>query len=673
MENQPEIGGARALLLLGVSKLGDDDSPFEGDHTSVHGGASAHDGTNVHGGANVHDGASAHDGASVHGGASAHDGANVHDGTNVHDGANVPDSPPGINQQINDAVVAAVMRYVGGTLDTATENSLTSKKRRSQNDPKLIHDDHVDGVDELDFNQWTGFLADNMSAEHRQNGDFVPDLLDGRPNSTKKQKLLEIELPDLENDQLMEAALRNARHAHVSADSHPIRTSAGHVNGVSNNRHAPSLDLNSPCFHPRKDISVRPFHSKVKDNHPGNVNAPLPAKAPEITRDHRELEDPSNHRDPIQCRKRSEHNARVESLVDEASRITCSWFFSLPDSTKKGPRKFSSQEIDGVEHFIQGYCKIHNWSRKDACARIWSSKRQKDNFWEALTRVLPYRSRASVYKHVRRQYHVFSVRAKWTPQEDAELSQWGQTHEGKWKQIGEAMGRMPEDCRDRWRNYVKCGDNRSSNSWLAQEEQQLCDIVGQLLQEADLDMAINWTVVSERMNGSRSRIQCRYKWTKMQKRKSLMKTAEMSDEIRSWLLYKLRDTGYPDVESVDWKLLAESVPLELNRKSAMPPLLPCDLKFAFEKMREDCKETKSLTFLAAISKLSEQYAAPPRYSESGTKPSNPVEAAALPTPTESPTERSTGDLASIANAVASVVPSSVPEDLTRHQQYTLWR
>ena len=102
------------------------------------------------------------------------------------------------------------------------------------------------------------------------------------------------------------------------------------------------------------------------------------------------------------------------------------------------------------------------------------------------------------------------------------------TKEGNWKEIGDNMGRMPEDCRDRWRNYVKCGENRVSNKWSEEEERKLRDIVTDMVAHIGDDNklkapTINWTIVSERMNGVRSRIQCRYKWNKLVKRASAAK------------------------------------------------------------------------------------------------------------------------------------------------------
>lgn len=148
---------------------------------------------------------------------------------------------------------------------------------------------------------------------------------------------------------------------------------------------------------------------------------------------------------------------------------------------------------------------------------MWANERKKDNFWDEVSTALPHRTRASVYKHVRRVYHTYEQRGKWTAEEDNELRHFVEEFGMSWKTIGVHIGRMPEDCRDRWRNYVKCGQNRGQNKWSLEEENKLLQVVNEIKQ-FDPSADINWTVVSEKIGGVRSRIQCRYKWNKIQKK-----------------------------------------------------------------------------------------------------------------------------------------------------------
>ncbi|GAV26784.1 hypothetical protein PMKS-000240 [Pichia membranifaciens] len=274
-------------------------------------------------------------------------------------------------------------------------------------------------------------------------------------------------------------------------------------------------------------------------------------------------------------------------------------------------RSFSKEEADAIEVFIKEYEKIHNMTHEKFLQRIWGNERKKDKFWEILHSVLPNRTRSSLYKHVRRTYHIFEKRGVWTAEDDLKLAELAKTCEGKWRLIGEELKRMPEDCRDRWRNYVKCGSKRNVNQWTIQEEFKLKSIVTKVLEqerqklreeglknaslgdadgksadgkgptrggstqesllkqarEAQVSPTINWTTISELMGGTRSRIQCRYKWKKIMKNESVKKLREMGHDTKLWMLYSIKrlSVNDPNIEAnLDWNALALSVPENYN-------------------------------------------------------------------------------------------------------------
>lgn len=224
---------------------------------------------------------------------------------------------------------------------------------------------------------------------------------------------------------------------------------------------------------------------------------------------------------------------------------------------------FSQQETEQIQKFMDLYCQTHNLTRHQLCERVWSSNRHKDHFWDDVTNVLPHRTRASVYKHIRRAYHVFQVRGKWTPEEDRQLGMMVEKEGKVWKAIGLAMGRMPEDCRDRWRNYVKCGNNRVQNKWSTEEEEKLRKIIENYHVHHEIRPSsggrksdINWTEVSELMGGTRSRIQCRYKWMKIKTRAAIAKIEAMMPGDKIALLTYIKDSGYENESDIDWDGLA---------------------------------------------------------------------------------------------------------------------
>lgn len=297
---------------------------------------------------------------------------------------------------------------------------------------------------------------------------------------------------------------------------------------------------------------------------------------------------------------------------------------SLGSTSQTSGKSFVIAEEEALEKFIEEYQNIKNMDRRKICERIWSNERRKDDFWVNICKVLPHRTRSSIYKHVRRKYHIFEQRGKWTQEEEAELARLCVEKEGQWSEIGKALGRMPEDCRDRWRNYVKCGDKRSSHKWSIDEENLLTEVINQMLREAESSSTgislvndisldedrkgmsnitekqnkefngktfkdiINWTIVSERMGGARSRIQCRYKWNKLVKKEALERIENVSDEDKKSLLQKLKDLGIQDDSQLDWNELPTME--DISWKGIWSGT---ELKLCYEKMRGKIKNSKS--------------------------------------------------------------------------------
>ncbi|EJS44304.1 YDR026C [Saccharomyces arboricola H-6] len=302
--------------------------------------------------------------------------------------------------------------------------------------------------------------------------------------------------------------------------------------------------------------------------------------------------------------------------------------------TKSIGRKFSPDEEDALDQFIEKYMQIRNLDRRQMCERIWSTDGViRDGFWANISKILPYRTRSSIYKHIRRKYHIFEQRGKWAPEEDQELARLCLEKEGHWTEVGRLLGRMPEDCRDRWRNYMKCGSKRGSKRWSKEEEELLTRVVNEMIEEAhnyqrikeieaaNIDVEynqmytrgpkgkkvsgnptfkdmINWTVVSERMSGTRSRIQCRYKWNKLvtdQAAKSMLSTS-LSE--KKWLLKQLKQLPELAYLNIDWDSLAASKPGS--------PWTGLELRLCYEQMRERVQDHKERSTADVINLLLEQ-------------------------------------------------------------------
>ncbi|KAI9723777.1 MAG: hypothetical protein M1812_001077 [Candelaria pacifica] len=243
---------------------------------------------------------------------------------------------------------------------------------------------------------------------------------------------------------------------------------------------------------------------------------------------------------------------------------------TVTDSSTLGP--FDDAEIALLAEFMENYRDYHDLSEHQLNEKVHMTGRgggPKDGFWDEVCEVLPYRTRQSIMKVCRRRFHNYGKRGKWTPDEDDLLEQAQKEKPNKWKEIGETIGRLPEDCRDRWRNYLKCGDKRKTDVWTEREVMMLKRAVAECMENMRIAKAkqakqagkvpikdgfgsfavgppeeededtnvelINWLVVSEKMDNCRSRLQCMYKWKKLKQGEELelekkRKEAEEEDQ-----------------------------------------------------------------------------------------------------------------------------------------------
>ncbi|KAF2835164.1 hypothetical protein M501DRAFT_942502, partial [Patellaria atrata CBS 101060] len=197
----------------------------------------------------------------------------------------------------------------------------------------------------------------------------------------------------------------------------------------------------------------------------------------------------------------------VEIISGPFSKDELSIITSIID-TYRNEKGLTQQAVNNIIQDTQG-------ARQDPALELWL----------VLFESLPHRNRQAIYKVCRRRFHNYSKRGKWTPEEDQELRDAYTMTPDKWKVIGKKLERMPEDCRDRWRNYIKCGTERKSDVWSEKEEIALHEAVENCLRKVremenqedappseTLVKAVSWSVVSDKLGNTRSRLQCMVKW-----------------------------------------------------------------------------------------------------------------------------------------------------------------
>ena len=281
------------------------------------------------------------------------------------------------------------------------------------------------------------------------------------------------------------------------------------------------------------------------------------------------------------------------------------------------------QEYALVEAYRDNYCQEHGIGHREFNILIQTQIRGNPHvkaMFSDFQELFPGQRVTYIQRALRRKFHNFSARGTWTAEEDEELKSAVAEKGTSWKAVGEMIERYPEDCRDRWRNYLT-RENRVTDHWTDAEVLNLASAIYDCVQtmkverrqnkvakygddapysddEWEEDVAplklLNWQAVSDRMGahgGTRSRLQCSGKWGKIKEedRERLLRdvrTSQPSQDLlgqadghlnpASWrikkaskkvvnmlagdrydLLQLILHSGAPTEGNISWRLLGE--------------------------------------------------------------------------------------------------------------------
>ncbi|KAF2631483.1 hypothetical protein BU25DRAFT_445614 [Macroventuria anomochaeta] len=157
-------------------------------------------------------------------------------------------------------------------------------------------------------------------------------------------------------------------------------------------------------------------------------------------------------------------------------------------------------------------------------------KKDVSAFWDEIKSAGLLRTFRDVKKHVRAQYHTCQ-RGHWSQDEEEQLRELANLHPGNWKLIGTQLNRLELDVYNRWKDYVRHGENRATKRWSTDEEESFVDVLSTVCQRIedyraetgqppldDYTPFINWHEVCREMGDTRSRLQCQTKWKSMRAR-----------------------------------------------------------------------------------------------------------------------------------------------------------
>ncbi|KAF9181438.1 RNA polymerase I enhancer binding protein [Haplosporangium sp. Z 767] len=185
---------------------------------------------------------------------------------------------------------------------------------------------------------------------------------------------------------------------------------------------------------------------------------------------------------------------------------------------------FSSHEDEMIRETIKDYV-ARNSMPEDAIQRWFENGNGRGRFekndlkalWVEIAARLQNRPLLNIYLHVRRMFHPQNNVGAWSKDDDQKLVMLYEKHKGQWTTIGMELGRMADSCRDRYRNHLKDLSTMVTGPWQPHEDEKLLTIMQDLaLQQGKtsiLDSSPMWTLISERMQGTRTRHQCRHRYS----------------------------------------------------------------------------------------------------------------------------------------------------------------
>lgn len=306
-----------------------------------------------------------------------------------------------------------------------------------------------------------------------------------------------------------------------------------------------------------------------------------------------------------------------------------------PATTGRG--RLSIEEIEAITTAVETYSYQNDLTQVEINDLIQKGAKTDDlGLWKHIYEEVPNIPRRQIQQLCRRKFHNFEARGSWTDEQDQELREAYEKHPNKWKQIGETVHRFPEDCRDRWRNYLVCGDNMRKDAWDKEEEERFKEVVQECIEmvremkrvstdprdkaKSD-DSLVDWNVVSQKMDHTRSRLQCINKWKKIKDREEVIvddpvlakpisetwriEEAEhvarkMKAKEKLLLLYAVRESGAGREGKIPWKRVQEDVPGK-PRKMAM--------RVAFRQMRQHIEDNEDMALQDIVDLLIDAFEA----------------------------------------------------------------
>lgn len=242
------------------------------------------------------------------------------------------------------------------------------------------------------------------------------------------------------------------------------------------------------------------------------------------------------NRNYVRDRVDDDHRSAAEVALDNAHELG-------QPADKRESGFFSADEKELIRRAIRDYQERNGLETGDLVDIIqWNPTRKKDTganttdqneaqykqesfaLWDDIKNAGLLRPPYIVKKFVQTNYHNCH-RGGWSQDEDKTLKDLVNHHPGNWKLIATQMNRRELDTYNRWKDYVRHGENRVTKRWTQDEEESFVNVLSTVCQRVedhraeigkppldDYTPVINWHEVTREMGDTRSRLQCQSKW-----------------------------------------------------------------------------------------------------------------------------------------------------------------
>ncbi|BDA51084.1 probable cyclin-D-binding Myb-like transcription factor 1 at C-terminar half [Coccomyxa sp. Obi] len=231
--------------------------------------------------------------------------------------------------------------------------------------------------------------------------------------------------------------------------------------------------------------------------------------------------------------------------------------------------RFSLSERETIKQAVKEYAQSKGLSETDLEWLYSTSKSTSEHkhkvrgAWKTIAQSLPHRTQKAVWCCGTRMLHEGNFKGKWTAEEEDKLKQLYAAKGGRWKEIGNSLGRLPEAVRDKYKS-MKLGDARKEGKWTPEEEGKLAKLVQEYLDarpnaaDSPVDGRVvlddlPWDAISRR-HGSRDQDQCRRKWFQ-QLSPSMVDRGDWGAGDDRRMLKALFRSGAANEWEVDWNAL----------------------------------------------------------------------------------------------------------------------